>query len=118
VATVLVMNLVGAAVAGLLRGNPEVHLAGALVVGAVAFLSGVFPVPERLAWLVEAIAPANPVAGLARTIRGMAEGSASGAGAWSTVGAIVLGTFLLAVAVRGLNLWGGGSRSSARETEA
>ncbi len=59
----LLLAVLGVATATLARSNAEVHLFGALAVGALAFVSGITPVPDRLAWLVHG-ASWNPVHGL------------------------------------------------------
>lgn len=61
--TLLLLTLLGIAVASRVRSNAEVHLFGALTVGILAPLSGLTPLPDRLAPLT-AIAAFNPIARL------------------------------------------------------
>ena len=62
-ATLLVLTLLGIATASRARSNAEVHLFGALVGGMLAFLSGLTPLPDRLASL-ETTTSFNPIARL------------------------------------------------------
>ena len=62
-ATLLVLTLLGIATASRVRSNAEVHLFGALIVGMLAFLSGLTPLPERLTSLAATTA-FNPIAQL------------------------------------------------------
>ena len=61
--TLLVLTVLGIAVATRVRSNAEVHLFGALTVGILAPLSGLTPLPERLAPLTATTA-FNPIARL------------------------------------------------------
>jgi hypothetical protein len=81
---VLVLNFLGTLLAGLVRSNPEVHLAGAIAVGVLAFLGGVLPCPERTAFVPEAWAR---VSLLARLYSGLS-GAASSGPATTTAGAV------------------------------
>lgn len=62
-ATLLLLTLLGIATAGRVRSNAEVHLFGALLVGMLAFLSGLTPLPDRLTPLA-ASTVFNPIAHL------------------------------------------------------
>jgi hypothetical protein len=96
--SVAVLNAVGMALACLVRSSAEVHLAGALSVGIVAFLSRVFPVPERLAGIVSVSAAISPVSRLASAL------GASGAAAQGPVAppVVLLGLLIAAFALRSL----------------
>lgn len=61
--SLFLLTLLGMATGRLARSNGEVHLFGALVCAVLAFVSGVAPVPERLAWLSTTV-PFNPIARL------------------------------------------------------
>lgn len=61
--TLLLLTVLGIAVASRVRSNAEVHLFGALTVGILAPLSGLTPLPDRLAPLAAATA-FNPIARL------------------------------------------------------
>ena len=99
-AVVVLLNLAGMLLASALRNNPEVHLAGALAVGLLAFVSGVFPVPARLAGWIETIAPWNPVARLSAALRGVAEGAAAPDAASVIVSGAVILVLVAAVLTR------------------
>lgn len=71
VLSIVFLNLLGMLLAVRMASNPEVHLAGAIAVGVIAFLSGLFPVPERLLPLVRATAPWSPVGRLAECLEEM-----------------------------------------------
>lgn len=58
------LNALGLGLGRVLKSNAEVHLAGALCVGLLAFTAGLFPVPESLAGLVGITAHINPLAWL------------------------------------------------------
>jgi ABC-type multidrug transport system permease subunit len=58
--TLLLLTLLGIAIAGRVRSNAEVHLFGALTVGILAPLSGLTPLPDRLEPLT-ATAAFNPI---------------------------------------------------------
>ncbi len=116
VVTVVLLNGAGMALASVLRSSPEVHLLGALAVGVVAFLSGVFPVPGRLGRLIESIGPWDPVAALARLLTAIAEDgpAATGAG-WAAAGGAVVAVTAACLAWRGFDL---GRRAAARRDGA
>ncbi|MHC4521511.1 MAG: ABC transporter permease [Planctomycetota bacterium] len=61
--TLILLTLLGIGTASRVRSNAEVHLFGALVVGILAPLSGLTPLPERLAPLTAATT-FNPIARL------------------------------------------------------
>ncbi len=88
-ATVILLNIAGVWIGWLMKSNPEVHLIGGLSVGAVAFVSGLFPVPERVSWVVDFFLPWNPVSRLARLLEQTALGGGGG-GAENWIGAAIL----------------------------
>jgi len=99
----VLLNLLGMLLAGRMRSNPEVHLTGALAVGVIAFLSGLFPVSARLAPMVGAVAAWSPVAWLASALKGLAQGQGtSGAGA-TAAGAAFLALMALLCLARGVD---------------
>ncbi|MFC1823619.1 ABC transporter permease [Thermodesulfobacteriota bacterium] len=67
-ATVFMLNLAGIILGFLLKNNPEVHLFGALSVGIIAFISGLFPVPERIAPILDPIIAWNPLSYLMKVL--------------------------------------------------
>ena len=101
----VVLNLLGMLLAAAMKNNAEVHLTGALAVGIIAFVSGVFPVPPRLGALVAWIRPWNPVAGLAQSLGALVEGTGPDGVGWGIVGGIVAVGFVAALLARGLDLW-------------
>ena len=67
----LLVAILGMTVGRLARNNAEVHLFGALTCGVLILLSGVAPVPQRLAWL-NGIMEWNPLAQMAGLLGGAA----------------------------------------------
>jgi hypothetical protein len=61
--SLVLLTLLGIAIGSLARNNAEVHLFGALTCAILAFVSGLTPLPERLAWLT-ATKLINPIAHL------------------------------------------------------
>ena len=59
--TIVFLNILGILLGFAMKSNPEVHLIGALSSGLIALLSGLVPVPERLAWLVTIFSQWNPL---------------------------------------------------------
>jgi hypothetical protein len=53
-----------------MRSNPEVHLYGAFVSGAIAFFSGLLPAPEKIGEIVSTAGVVNPLHRLAEVLRG------------------------------------------------
>lgn len=99
---VLALNLLGLLLAALMRSNPEVHLAGALAVGLIAFASGLFPAFDRLRPVVAAVSAWSPVAWLAGALQRTAEGNTGYGAAAQAWAAGALGLFLLACLARGV----------------
>jgi hypothetical protein len=64
IVTLLPLNLLGVLLGLAMRSNAEVHLAGALSVGVLAVLSGLAPLPRRLAALSAWAGAWNPAARL------------------------------------------------------
>lgn len=110
-ATLGLLTLLGMATGRLARSNAEVHLFGALATGALAALSGVIPVPERLAWSAPVLAW-NPIARLLTALDGLAAGSPVMAGAEFLFSLIILGAVVAAAAWR----WRSGGLSHCRST--
>ncbi len=75
-ASLLLLALLGIGAARLAHSNAEVHLFGALVAALTAFLSGLTPLPGRLAWLADA-ARWNPLSQLHATLVALATGPVS-----------------------------------------
>lgn len=91
-ATVLLLNAAGMALAAAIKGSAEVHLAAAVLVGLLGSTSGLFPVPPPLAAAAGAIAPYNPIAYLAASLRqaiGAEAAAAPPAWALAAAGAIL-----------------------------
>ncbi len=110
-ATLGLLTLLGMATGRLARSNAEVHLFGALATGVLAALSGVMPVPERLAWSAAVLA-SNPIARLLTALDGVAAGSPVMAGAEFLFSLSMLGTVVAAAAWR----WISGGLSHCRST--
>lgn len=101
-ATLLFANALGMLIAACVRTSAEAHLGGALAVGGVALVSGLFPVPERIAPAVAWVAPLLPprhflvaLAGDGWVGRGVGQGRA---------GMLLLGLASLWMVCRALNL--------------
>lgn len=77
--SLFVLTLLGMGTGKLARSNGEVHLFGALVCGGLAFVSGVVPVPEKMAWLSTTF-PWNPIARLLAMLIRLGDGSGDAVG--------------------------------------
>jgi hypothetical protein len=99
-AVVLLLNALGMALAAIVKGNPEVHLAGALAVGATALGSGLLPLPERIAGVIGATTPYNPVSLLAEALRKSVEGTLDAAPRGTAVAAAILACVFAAALAR------------------
>lgn len=88
-ACLLLLAILGMATATLARSNAEVHLFGALAVGALAFVSGITPLPDRLAWLAST-ASWNPIHSLQDTLLGAALGTGPVPGVRLAMAAVAL----------------------------
>ena len=75
-ASLVLLTLLGMGTGRIARSNGDVHLFGALACGVIAFVSGITPVPDRLAWLSTAAAW-NPIACLLAALTRLASGPAS-----------------------------------------
>ncbi len=73
VVSVIVLNFLGMLLAGAVKNNVEVHLIGALTVGVIALVSGLFPVPAGIAQVIAAGSGWNPIAQLAAILTSLAE---------------------------------------------
>jgi len=91
VGTLAFLNGLGLALASLVRSNAEAHLFGALAVGGTALLSGLLPVPARLAPGVAAVASWSPAGRLVSGLRDAVDGAGSG----SPAAALTLVLFLV-----------------------
>lgn len=87
--SLLLLAVLGVATATLARSNAEVHLFGALAVGALAFISGITPLPNRLAWLAST-ASWSPIHGLYATLLETAENAGRAPGGRLVVAAVML----------------------------
>jgi len=100
-ATLIALNGLGLLVASWVRSNAEAHLFGALAVAAVALLSGLFPVPGRIAGAVAwtgALLPPRHLLDALLAGMGAVEGRSSG-----LAGAVLLGATAAAVWARAAN---------------
>jgi hypothetical protein len=102
VLSVAVLNALGMLLAAAVRSNAEVHLAAALSVGVVAFLSGLLPVPPPVAGLVGATSACSPLAGFAAQLAALAGGPAHAAGAMAAAGGAAALGLALAGAARAI----------------
>ena len=102
--SLVLVILLGMGTARLARSNAEVHLFGALAAGALALLSGLTPLPGRLAWLAGATSW-NPLGQLNKTLVDVA----SDTPVTSTVRLIVALLSLIALAVAALLRWNQGA---------
>lgn len=75
-ASLALLTMLGMGAGRLSRSTGEVHLFGAFACGAIAFVSGIAPIPERLAWLSSAAAW-NPIACLLTALTRLAGQQAS-----------------------------------------
>jgi hypothetical protein len=99
-AVLVAMNLLGTLLAAAMKGNAEVHLVGALAVGAVAAVSGLFPTPRRLAAVVESTGHVNPVHLLAAALADATAGRLSSSPTAIAVAAVWLALLGFALAVQ------------------
>jgi hypothetical protein len=72
--SLVLLTLLGIGIGRIARNNGEVHLFGALAAVILACISGVTPLPQRLAWLAATMAW-NPVARLHAMLTRLATGS-------------------------------------------
>ncbi len=98
-ATLGLLTLLGMATGRLARNNAEVHLFGALATAMLAVLSGVMPVPARLAGLTT-ILSWNPVARLLMALEGLTGGSPAPPGDELFLSLTVLGALVTAATLR------------------
>ncbi len=112
-AALLLLTLLGIGTGRLARNNAEVHLLGALATGILALLSGVVPLPDRLAFLAASTA-FNPVAGLHRALTELATGLAVVRATEIAGSSLVLVAVFAAAAVR----WMSGGGREREESDA
>lgn len=98
-ATLVLLTLLGMATGRLTRSNAEVHLFGALTVGLLAVVSGVAPLPERLAPLAAATAW-NPIGRLLSALVRLSSGSADVHAAEVALTALALAGIIATVSIR------------------
>jgi hypothetical protein len=98
-AALLLLTALGIAVGRLARGNGEVHLLGVLTAAVLAFLSGITPLPDRLAWVRVGLAW-NPVARLLTTLEGLTTGSVNVPAAELILASAVLGSVIVVTILR------------------
>ncbi len=101
---VLLLNLLGMCLAMVVAGNQEVHLLGAMFVGLLALVSGLFPVPDRIAGLVETIAQVSPVGILASQLAGLADGGYASTPVQAWVGGLLAAGLIGAIGLRSFNI--------------
>jgi hypothetical protein len=94
------LTLLGMGTGRLARNNAEVHLFGALACAILAFVSGVTPLPERLAPLM-AITAFNPISRMHTALIGLAAGAGPVMPAELLLASLTLG----AVAVTAVLRW-------------
>lgn len=97
--SLILVTLFGMLTGRLARSNGEVHLFGALVCGILAFVSGITPVPEHLAWLT-AIGAWNPIARLMTVLTKLAGEPAPESRAEFVCASLVLAAIAGAAAIR------------------
>jgi hypothetical protein len=97
--SLVLLTLLGMGTGRLARSNGEVHLFGALACGAIALVSGVVPLPERVMWLTAATAW-NPIARLLTVLTRLASGSASVSSAELAIASLVFGAVTVAAILR------------------
>ena len=86
-ATLLLLNILGHLLGAAVEGNAEIHLAGALAVGMIAFLSGLMPAPDLLKPVVASTSAWSPVFALKAAMDGAcADASGSGTAVLSVSG--------------------------------
>ncbi|MBN1362198.1 MAG: hypothetical protein JW993_16500 [Sedimentisphaerales bacterium] len=107
--SLLLLTLLGMLTARLAHSNAEVHLFGALAGGLLAFLSGLTPLPARMAWLAGPM-NWNPLSQLHQTLVACATGSARASGPGLAFAALLLAGIATTAVVR----WTQGTGSSAR----
>ena len=105
-AVVTLLNALGMALAASMKGNPEVHLAGALAVGLIATVSGLFPLPARLAGVIGPTLPYNPVSLLAEALARSVEGTFAVSASHVAAATAVLAVIFAAMLIRALGLAG------------
>jgi ABC-type multidrug transport system permease subunit len=68
ITTLLLLNLLGILLASITKDNAEVHLFGTLGSGLLAFISGLFPVPDSLEPVVRLATAWNPLSMMGNTL--------------------------------------------------
>jgi hypothetical protein len=80
------------------HSSQEVHLIGAFGVAIIAFVSGLFAVPERIAGVIDATTAVSPLSALATSIESALVGGPEAAPwrvvAWGAVLVVSIGLFV------------------------
>lgn len=111
-AALLMLTLLGIGTGRLARNNAEVHLFGALATGLLALLSGLAPLPDRLAFL-QASMTWNPIAHLSTAVTDLATGQA----AVSATEFVFSSFVLIAVGVTAAVRWISGCERDREESD-
>jgi hypothetical protein len=117
-AVLLLLNMLGNLLGTLVKGNAEIHLAGALAVGFIAFFSGLMPTPAAIGPLMKATASWSPVLALKAAMVKACGGGAEvgGATVYSMAGVPGMAALLLPALVRMVGLPAG--RRAERTAES
>jgi hypothetical protein len=97
---IFILNIWGILLGHFVRNNSEVHLFGALGVGILAFLSGLFPVHSSLKNIIEIVSSWNTVSILRNNIMGLATESYYCNVPSTIISTLVLIAFLLILFMR------------------
>jgi ABC-type multidrug transport system permease subunit len=91
VLSVLFLNILGMLLGLVSKNSQEVHLIGALGVGIIGFLSGLFPTPDRIEGLIAASSSVSPLHMLAVTMEwGMDPEAVAAVPVWQSVGSVLV----------------------------
>jgi ABC-type multidrug transport system permease subunit len=100
VLAVLFLNILGMLLGLVSKNSQEVHLIGALGVGIIGFLSGIFPTPDRIEGLIAATSSVSPLHMLAVTMEwGMAPPSAASVPVWQGIASVLVLVAVIALFV-------------------
>ncbi|MFC1607302.1 hypothetical protein ACFL47_04960 [Candidatus Latescibacterota bacterium] len=107
-ATVVLLNILGIILGFMVKSNSEVHLAGAFLVGIIALISDLLPVPSRLEWIITSICRWNPLTLLHHSLYSIVQNTAADIQNDSYVPVFFIIVFVVAVAWRAYD-WKGNS---------